>query len=260
MVLKRSFGAPLITKDGVSVAKEIELPDEFENMGAMLVREVASKTPTSQATAPLPRRFCRSYLDRRHESGCRRHESMDLKRGIDKAVSVAIEALKKLSKPCRDGTAIAQVGTISANADAAVGNIIAEAMDKVGKEGVITVEDGNGLENELLTVEGMQFDRGYISPYFVNNQQNMSCELDQPAILLVDKKISNIREMLPILEGGRKIRSFFVDHCRRRRRRSFSDLGREQHSRSSSCRCGQSPWVWRSSKSYVARHRDFDRW
>ncbi len=210
VVLKKSFGAPNITKDGVSVAKEIELADEFENMGAQMVKEVASKTSdvagdgTTTATV-----LAQSMLVEGIKAVAAGMNPMDLKRGIDKAVNVAVEALKKMSKPCKDSHAIAQVGTISANSDEEIGKLIAEAMSKVGKEGVITVEDGTGLENELSVVEGMQFDRGYISPYFINNQQNMSAELDNPFILLVDKKISTIRDLLPTLEavakGGRSL-------------------------------------------------------
>ncbi len=205
VVLEKSFGAPTITKDGVSVAKEIELSDKFENMGAQMVKEVASQTSdiagdgTTTATV-----IAQSMLLEGVKAVAAGMNPMDLKRGIDKAVAKVVAELKKLSKPCKDSKAIAQVGTISANSDDAVGNIIAEAMEKVGKEGVITVEDGNSLENELDVVEGMQFDRGYISPYFVNNQQNMSVELENPHILLVDKKISNIRDLLPVLEGVAK--------------------------------------------------------
>jgi chaperonin GroEL len=205
VVLEKSFGAPTVTKDGVSVAKEIELKDKFENMGAQMVKEVASKTSdvagdgTTTATV-----LAQAILREGMKAVAAGMNPMDLKRGIDKAVIAAVEELKKLSKPCDDNKAIAQVGTISANSDEAIGNIIAEAMQKVGKEGVITVEDGSGLENELDVVEGMQFDRGYLSPYFINNQQSMSVELENPLILLHDKKISNIREMLPILEGVAK--------------------------------------------------------
>ncbi len=205
VVLEKSFGAPTITKDGVSVAKEIELSDKFENMGAQMVKEVASQTSdvagdgTTTATV-----LAQAMLREGMKAVASGMNPMDLKRGIDKAINVAVEELKKISKPCSDDKSIAQVGTISANSDEAIGRIIADAMDKVGKEGVITVEEGSGLENELEVVEGMQFDRGYLSPYFINNQQNMSVELENPYILLHDKKISNIRDMLPLLEGVAK--------------------------------------------------------
>ncbi|MFZ9049704.1 MAG: chaperonin GroEL, partial [Steroidobacteraceae bacterium] len=201
-VLEKSFGAPTVTKDGVSVAKEIELEDKFENMGAQMVKEVASATSdeagdgTTTATV-LAQAIVREGM-KAVASGV---SAMDLKRGIDLAVASAVAELKKLSKPCKDSKAIAQVGTISANSDVSIGDTIAEAMEKVGKEGVITVEEGSGLENELDVVEGMQFDRGYLSPYFINNQQNQTSELENPLILLYDKKVSNIREMLPLLEG-----------------------------------------------------------
>ena len=201
-VLEKSFGAPTVTKDGVSVAKEIELKDKFENMGAQMVKEVASNTSdeagdgTTTATV-LAQAIVREGL----KAVAAGANPMDVKRGIDKAVITATEELKKLSKPCKDQKAIAQVGTISANSDESIGKTIADAMEKVGKEGVITVEEGSGLQNELDVVEGMQFDRGYLSPYFINSQQNQVAELDQPYILLYDKKISNIREMLPLLEG-----------------------------------------------------------
>ena len=204
-VLDKSFGAPTITKDGVSVAKEIELKDKFENMGAQMVKEVASNTSdeagdgTTTATV-LAQAIIREGL-KAVSSG---RNPMDVKRGIDKGVIAATEELKRLSKPCKDTKAIAQVGTISANSDASIGKTIAEAMEKVGKEGVITVEEGSGLGNELDVVEGMQFDRGYLSPYFINNQASQSTELEKPYILLVDKKISNIRELLPVLEGVAK--------------------------------------------------------
>jgi chaperonin GroEL len=204
-VLEKSFGAPTVTKDGVSVAKEIELKDKFENMGAQMVKEVASNTSdeagdgTTTATV-LAQAIIREGL-KAVASG---RNPMDIKRGIDKGVTAAIEELKKLSKPCKDSKAIAQVGTISANSDESIGKTIADAMEKVGKEGVITVEEGSGLDNELEVVEGMQFDRGYLSPYFINNQANQSTELEKPYVLLVDKKISNIRELLPVLEGVAK--------------------------------------------------------
>jgi len=205
VVLEKSFGAPTITKDGVSVAKEIELKDKFENMGAQMVKEVSSKTSdvagdgTTTATV-----LAQAIVTEGMKAVAAGMNPMDLKRGIDKAVAATVEELKKMSKPCTDSKAIAQVGTISANSDDSIGQIIASAMDKVGKEGVITVEDGSGFDNELDVVEGMQFDRGYLSPYFVNNQQTMTAELDSPFILIHDKKISNIRELLPVLEGVAK--------------------------------------------------------
>jgi len=201
VVLERSFGAPTVTKDGVSVAKEIELKDKFENMGAQMVKEVASKTSdvagdgTTTATV-----LAQSIVKEGMKFVAAGMNPMDLKRGIDKAVIAVVEELKKLSKPCTTSKEIAQVGAISANADEAIGKIISDAMDKVGKEGVITVEDGKGLQNELEVVEGMQFDRGYLSPYFINNAEKQISVLDEPYILLHDKKISNIRELLPILE------------------------------------------------------------
>jgi chaperonin GroEL len=201
VVLERSFGAPTITKDGVSVAKEIELKDRFENMGAQMVKEVASKTSdvagdgTTTATV-----LAQSIVTEGMKYVAAGMNPMDLKRGIDKAVIAVVEELKKISKPCSTGKEIAQVGAISANADEAIGKTIAEAMEKVGKEGVITVEDGKGLENELDLVEGMQFDRGYISPYFINNPDKQVSLLDDPYVLLHDKKVSNIRDLLPLLE------------------------------------------------------------
>jgi chaperonin GroEL len=205
VVLDKAFGAPTVTKDGVSVAKEIELEDKFENMGAQMLKEVASQASdvagdgTTTATV-----LAQSIVNEGLKAVAAGMNPMDLKRGIDKAVSAAVEEVKNMATPCADGKAIAQVGTISANSDLHVGEIIAEAMEKVGKEGVITVEEGSGLENELDVVEGMQFDRGYLSPYFINNQDNMSVEHEAPYILLVDKKISNIRELLPLLESVAK--------------------------------------------------------
>ncbi len=205
VVLEKSYGAPTITKDGVSVAKEIELADKFENMGAQMVKEVASKTSDNAGDGTTTATVLAQALIREGSKAVAAGMNpMDLKRGIDKAVIAAVAELKKISKPTADDKAIAQVGTISANSDESIGNIIADAMKKVGKEGVITVEEGSGLDNELDVVEGMQFDRGYLSPYFVNNQQSMSAELDDPFILLHDKKISNVRDLLPVLEGVAK--------------------------------------------------------
>lgn len=201
VVLDRAFGAPTVTKDGVSVAKEIELKDKFENMGTCMVREVASKTSdnagdgTTTATV-----LAQAIVDEGMKFVAAGMNPMDLKRGIDKAVAAAIEELRKISKPTTTNKEIAQVGAISANSDAEIGDIISEAMDKVGKEGVITVEDGKSLKNELEVVEGMQFDRGYLSPYFINQPEKQAAVLDNPFILLHDKKISNIRELLPVLE------------------------------------------------------------
>jgi chaperonin GroEL len=205
VVLDKSFGAPTVTKDGVSVAKEIELKDKFENMGAQLVKEVASKTSdeagdgTTTATV-----LAQSIVNEGMKSVAAGIDPMEIKRGIDKAVDAIVDELKRVSKPCKDRKAIAQVGTVSANSDTSIGENIAQAMDKVGKEGVITVEDGSGLVDELDVVEGMQFDRGYLSPYFINQQQSQKCELENPLILITEKKISNIRDMLPVLEGVAK--------------------------------------------------------
>ena len=205
VVLDKSFGAPTVTKDGVSVAKEIELEDKFENMGAQMVKEVASKTSdiagdgTTTATV-----LAQCILQEGLKAVAAGMNPMDLKRGLDKAVIAVVKGLEDISKPTVDDKAIAQVGAISANSDPQIGDIIAEAMTKVGKEGVITVEEGQALENELEVVEGMQFDRGYLSPYFINNQESMSAELEDPMILLHDKKISNIRDLLPLLEGVAK--------------------------------------------------------
>src|SRR5687767_4633198 len=205
VVLEKSYGAPTITKDGVSVAKEIELADKFENMGAQMVKEVASKTSDNAGDGTTTATVLAQALIREGmKAVAAGMNPMDLKRGIDKAVTAAVAELKNISKPTADDKAIAQVGTISANSDESIGNIIADAMKKVGKEGVITVEEGSGLENELDVVEGMQFDRGYLSPYFINNQQSMSAELDDPFILLHDKKVSNVRDLLPVLEGVAK--------------------------------------------------------
>src|SRR5579885_828347 len=205
VVIDKSYGAPLVTKDGVTVAKEIEFKDKFKNMGAQMLREVASRTSdeagdgTTTATV-LGRQIFAEGL----KLVVAGYDPMDLKRGIDKAVAQAVEELKKLSVPCKDDKSIAQVGTISANADEAIGRIIADAMAKVGKEGVITVEEGSGLENELDVVEGMQFDRGYVSPYFVTDQQTMSADLENPYIFITDKKITTIRDLVSLLEAVAK--------------------------------------------------------
>lgn len=205
VVLDKSFGAPTVTKDGVSVAKEIELENKFENMGAQMVKEVASKANdeagdgTTTATV-----LAQSFVNEGLKSVAAGMNPMDLKRGIDKAANAVVEELAKLAKPCTDSKAIAQVGTISANSDATIGQLIADAMERVGKEGVITVEEGSGFADELDVVEGMQFDRGYLSPYFVTNQESMAAELENPFILLVDKKISNIRDLIPVLEAVSK--------------------------------------------------------
>ena len=217
VVLDKSYGAPTITKDGVSVAREIELEDKFQNMGAQMVKQVASQANdvagdgTTTATV-----LAQSIITEGLKAVAAGMNPMDLKRGIDKAVAAAVEELKKLSKPCATSIEIEQVGAISANADSTIGKIIAEAMDKVGRDGVITVEEGQALQDELDVVEGMQFDRGYLSPYFINNQEAGSVDLDNPFILLVDKKVSNIRELLPTLEAVAKSFSSAASYCRRR--------------------------------------------
>src|SRR5210317_1706651 len=205
VIIEKAFGPPHITKDGVTVAKEIVLEDKLQNMGAQMVKEVASKTAdnagdgTTTATV-----LAQGIITEGMKYVAAGMNPMDLKRGIDKAVKAAVEELTGMAKPCEDSKAVAQVGTISANSDAGVGAIIAEAMEKVGKDGVITVEEGSGFEDELDVVEGMQFDRGYLSPYFVNNQDNMTAELEDPFVLLHDAKITNIRDLLPTLESVQK--------------------------------------------------------
>ncbi len=232
VVLEKSFGAPTVTKDGVSVAKEIELEDKFENMGVQMVKEVASQTSdaagdgTTTATV-LAQAILREGL----KSVSAGFNPMDLKRGIDKAAIAITEELKKLSQPCKDDKSIAQVGTISANSDEEIGKIIAQAMGKVGKEGVITVEEGSGLANELDVVEGMQFDRGYLSLYFINDQATQSANLENPLILIHDKKISNIRELLAAARGRCEVRSAAADHRGRPRRRGACHARRQQHPR-----------------------------
>ena len=219
VILDKSFGAPTVTKDGVSVAKEVELEDKFENMGAQMVKEVASQTSdqagdgTTTATV-----LAQAIVNEGLKSVAAGMNPMDLKRGIDKAIHAAVEEVSKLSTPCKDSSAIAQVGSISANGDTAIGEIIAEAMDKVGKEGVITVEEGTGIDNELDVVEGMQFDRGYLSPYFINNQDKMNVALEDPFILMFDKKISNIKDLIPLLEAvaksGKALATLVVNNMR----------------------------------------------
>ncbi len=259
-VIEKSFGAPTITKDGVSVAKEIELKDKLQNMGAQLVKEVASSTSdeagdgTTTATV-LAQAIIREGLKALAVGA----NPMDLKRGIDKATGVAIEELRRLSKPCKDPKAIAQVGTISANADESIGRTIADAMAKVGKEGVITVEEGSGLDNELEVVEGMQFDRGYLSPYFINNAQGQSAELEKPYILLVDKKISNIRDLLPLLEAVAKAGRPLAGGCRRGRGRGARDARRQHHSRHHQGGRGEGAGIRRSSQGHAPGHRHSHR-
>lgn len=204
VILDKAFGAPAITKDGVSVAREIELEDKFENMGAQMVKEVASKANDAADGTTTATVLAQAVINEGLKAVAAGMNPMDLKRGIDKAVNAVVAELKNLSKPCETSKEIEQVGTISANSDSVVGKLIAQAMEKVGKEGVITVEDGTGLEDELDVVEGMQFDRGYLSPYFINKPETATVELENPFLLLVDKKISNIRELLPVLEAVAK--------------------------------------------------------
>ncbi len=260
VVLERSFGAPTITKDGVSVAKEIELKDKFENMGAQMVKEVASKTSdvagdgTTTATV-----LAQSIVQEGMKYVAAGMNPMDLKRGIDKAVEAVVAELKKMSKPTTTSKEIAQVGAISANADENIGKIIADAMEKVGKEGVITVEDGSGLDNELEVVEGMQFDRGYLSPYFINNAEKQMAVLDNPYVLLHDKKISNIRDLLPVLEQVAKAGRPLLIIAEDVRRRSACHPGGEQHPRHPQDLRGEGAGLRRSPQGHAGRHRHPDR-
>ena len=255
-VLDKSFGAPTVTKDGVSVAKEIELKDKFENMGAQMVKEVASNTSdeagdgTTTATV-LAQAIIREGL-KAVSSG---RNPMDIKRGIDKAVIAAVEEIKKLSKPCKDNKAIAQVGTISANSDESIGKTIAEAMEKVGKEGVITVEEGSGLQNELDDVEGMQFDRGYLSPYFINQQANQTVELEKPFILLVRQEDLEHPRNAAAARSRREGGSSAARDLRRRRRRSARDPRGQQHPRHPQGLRREGPGLRRSSQGHAAGHR-----
>ena len=259
-VLEKSFGAPTITKDGVSVAKEIELKDKFENMGAQMVKEVASSTSDEAGdgttTATL---LAQAIIREGMKAVASGINPMDVKRGVDLAVNAAVEELKKLSKPCKDSKAIAQVGTISANSDEAIGKKIAEAMEKVGKEGVITVEEGSGLDNELEVVEGMQFDRGYLSPYFINSAQNQTSELEGPYVLLYDKKISNIREMLPLLEKHRQGRQAASGRRRGRRGRGARDARGQHDPWHRQGLRGQGAGLRRPPQGNAEGHRDPDR-
>ena len=242
VILEKTFGSPTVTKDGVTVAKEIELEDKFENMGAQMVKEVASKTSdvagdgTTTATV-----LAQAIYREGAKLVAAGHNPMELKRGIDKAVEVVIEELKKISKPTKDQKEIAQVGTISANNDETIGNIIAEAMGKVGKEGVITVEEAKSMETTLDIVEGMQFDKGYISPYFVTNPEKMEAVLDEPVILINEKKISSMKDLLPILEQVAKMGRTPSYHLRRRRRRSPGNPRRQQAERHAEGRGRQGP-------------------
>ena len=259
VVLEKSFGAPTVTKDGVSVAKEIELEDKFENMGVQMVKEVASQTSdaagdgTTTATV-LAQAILREGL----KSVSAGFNPMDLKRGIDKASIAITEELKKLSQPCKDDKSIAQVGTISANADEEIGKIIAEAMGKVGKEGVITVEEGSGLANELDVVEGMQFDRGYLSLYFINDQATQSANLENPLILIHDKKISNIRELLPLLEAVAKSGRPLLIIAEDLEGEALAHARRQQHPRHREGRGRQGAGLRRSPQGDAAGHRSPD--
>ena len=261
VVLDKSFGAPRITKDGVTVAKEIELADKFENMGAQMVREVASKTNdiagdgTTTATV-----LAQAIVREGAKAVAAGMNPMDLKRGIDKAVAAVVEELKKRSKKITTPAETAQVGTISANGETEIGKMISEAMQKVGNEGVITVEEAKGIQTELDVVEGMQFDRGYVSPYFITNAEKMIAELDQPYILIHEKKLSGLQPMLPLLESHRAVRPSAADHRRGRRGRGAGHPGREQAARRAEGRGGEGSGLRRSPQGDAGRHRDPDRW
>ena len=260
VVLDKSFGAPRITKDGVTVAKEIELEDKFENMGAQMVREVASKTSdiagdgTTTATV-----LAAAIVKEGSKAVAAGMNPMDLKRGIDLAVETVVEELKKNSKKVTSNAEIAQVGTISANGDKEIGDYLAKAMEKVGNEGVITVEEAKSLETELDVVEGMQFDRGYISPYFITNADKMRVEMEDPYILINEKKLSALNELLPLLGSGRADRQAASDRCRRRRGRGACHAGRQQAARRPQGRGGEGAGLRRSPQGHAAGHRRPDR-
>ena len=260
VVIDKSWGSPTVTKDGVTVAKEIELEDKFENMGAQMVKEVASKTSdmagdgTTTATV-----LARAIYDEGQKLVAAGNNPMAIKRGIDKAIEVAVKELHKISKPTKDQREIAQVGTISANNDETIGNIIAEAMDKVGKEGVITVEEAKSMETSLDVVEGMQFDRGYLSPYFVTDPEKMTVSLDDPYILINEKKISNMKDLLPILEQIAKMGRPLLIIAEDVEGEALATLVVNKLQRHLECCCGQGPWFWRSKKSHAGRYRHSDR-
>ena len=260
VVLEKSYGAPTVTKDGVTVAKEIELEDRFENMGAQMVKEVASKTSdvagdgTTTATV-----LARAIFTEGIKMVAAGHDPMSLKRGIARAVEAITDELKSMSKPTKDRKEIAQVGTISANNDSTIGDIIAEAMEKVGKEGVITVEEARGLETQLEVVEGMQFDRGYLSPYFVTDPERMEVKLEDAYIMIHEKKISSMKDLLPILEQIAQDRQAIPDDRGGYRWRGARDVGGEQDSRHAVVRRGQSAGLRRSAQGDARRHRDPDR-
>ena len=260
VVLEKSYGAPTVTKDGVTVAKEIQLEDRFENMGAQLIKEVASKTSdvagdgTTTATV-----LARSIYTEGMKMVAAGHDPMSLKRGIDRAVESVVSELKGLSKPTKDRREIAQVGTISANNDPTIGDIIAEAMEKVGKEGVITVEEAKGLETTLEVVEGMQFDRGYLSPYFVTDPERMEAKLEDAYVLIHEKKISSMKDLLPILESIAKTGKPFLLVSEDVEGEALADAGGQQTSRHARLHSSEGTWVRRSAQGHAGRHRDCDR-